>query len=62
MKIEIEELERQVIERMRMDNPWWTSGKIPDDIHQMKSRLWANSRGYSPDEKPSIPRFLLQSC
>ena len=43
MKIEIEELERQVIERMRMDNPWWTSGKIPDDIHQMKSRLYLDS-------------------
>ena len=43
MKIEIEELERQVIERLRMDNPWWTSGKIPDDIHQMKSRLYLDS-------------------
>ena len=43
MKIEQEELERQVIERMRMDNPWWISGQIPEDIHQMKSRLYLDS-------------------
>ena len=29
MKIEQEELEKQVIERMNMDNPWWTTGRMP---------------------------------
>ena len=43
MKIEQKELERQVVERMRMDNPWWTTGMIPADIHQMRRRLYLDS-------------------
>lgn len=43
MKIEQEELERQIVERMRMDNPWWTTGRIDDDISQMKRRLYIDA-------------------
>ena len=43
MKIEQEELERQVIERMNMDNPWWTTGLIPADVQQMNRRLYLDS-------------------
>ena len=43
MKIEQEELERQIVERMRLDNPWWITGLIPMDIHQMKRRLYLES-------------------
>ncbi len=43
MKIEIEELERQIVERMQMDNPWWTTAQIPADIHQMNHRLYLDA-------------------
>lgn len=43
MKIEQEELEKQVIERMNMDNPWWTTGQIPADVQQMNRRLYLDS-------------------
>ena len=43
MKIEQEELEKQVIERMNMDNPWWTTGLIPADVQQMNRRLYLDS-------------------
>ena len=43
MKIEFEELERQIVERMQMDNPWWTTGQIPADIHQMNHRLYLDA-------------------
>lgn len=43
MKIEQEELERQIVERMRIDNPWWATRQIPADIHQMERRLYLES-------------------
>ena len=43
MKIEQEELERQIVERMRMDNPWWTTGGIPEDIGRMERRLYIDA-------------------
>jgi hypothetical protein len=43
MKIEQEVLERQIVERMSIDNPWWTTEQIPADIHQMKRRLYLDS-------------------
>ena len=43
MKIELEELEKQVVARMSMDNPWWMTGQIPADVQQMKSRLYLES-------------------
>lgn len=43
MKIELEELEKQIVARMSMDNPWWMTGQIPADVQQMKSRLYLES-------------------
>lgn len=43
MRIEQEELERQIVERMRIDNPWWTTGQIPMDIHMMEKRLYLDA-------------------
>ena len=34
------ELKKEISERMKYDNPWWISGHIPDDIRQMRSRLY----------------------
>ena len=33
-------LERQIIGRLRVDNPWWTEGEIPDFYQEMKPRLY----------------------
>lgn len=33
-------LERQIIGRLRVDNPWWTEGEIPDFYQDMKPRLY----------------------
>lgn len=30
----------QVIDRLKFENPWWTSGHIDDDYRQMKRRLY----------------------
>ena len=30
----------QVIDRLKFENPWWTSGHIDDDYLQMKRRLY----------------------
>ena len=35
-------LERQIIGRLRVDNPWWTEGQIPDFYQDMKPRLYLN--------------------
>lgn len=34
------ELKEQITVRMRIDNPWWTDGRIPDDIGKMDKRLY----------------------
>ena len=33
-------LERQIIGRLRIDNPWWTEGEIPKFYQDMKPRLY----------------------
>lgn len=33
-------LEKQIIGRLRVDNPWWTEGTIPDFYGQMTPRLY----------------------
>ena len=33
-------LEKQIIGRLRIDNPWWTEGEIPDFYQKMKPRLY----------------------
>lgn len=33
-------LERQIIGRLRIDNPWWAEGAIPDYYRQMTPRLY----------------------
>ncbi|MCI5508570.1 MAG: ATP-binding protein, partial [Bacteroidales bacterium] len=35
-------LEKQIIGRLKVDNPWWTEGKIPDFYRQMSPRLYLN--------------------
>lgn len=33
-------MKEQIAQRLRFDNPWWTSEKIPADLKQMKRRLY----------------------
>ena len=33
-------LEQQIIGRLRVDNPWWTEGKIPNFYYEMTPRLY----------------------
>lgn len=40
MEIDKKELQEQIAIRMRIDNPWWTTGKIPEDIDEMNRRLY----------------------
>ena len=35
-------LEKQIIGRLKVDNPWWTEGKIPDYYTRMSPRLYLN--------------------
>lgn len=40
MKTDNKELITEIAERMRIDNPWWSTGKIPEDINSMNRRLY----------------------
>ncbi len=33
-------LEKQIVARLRVDNPWWTEGKIPDYLLEMSPRKY----------------------
>ena len=33
-------LERQIVGRLRIDNPWWTEGEIPSFYKEMSPRLY----------------------
>lgn len=33
-------LEKQIIGRLKVDNPWWTEGSIPDYYAKMSPRLY----------------------
>ena len=35
-------LEKQIIGRLKVDNPWWTEGRIPDYYAKMSPRLYLN--------------------
>lgn len=35
-------LEKQIVGRLRVDNPWWTEGNIPDYYANMTPRLYLN--------------------
>ena len=35
-------LEKQIIGRLRIDNPWWTEGRIPEYLDKMSPRLYLN--------------------
>ena len=35
-------LEKQIIGRLKVDNPWWTEGRIPDYYSNMSPRLYLN--------------------
>ncbi len=58
MKVEQEELERQIADRMIIDNPWWTTGAIPQDIDQMKRRLYLDSF-YESIKETSVRRAVV---
>lgn len=38
----IELLEKQIVGRLKIDNPWWSEGHIPDDYINMTPRLYLN--------------------
>ena len=50
-------LEKQIIGRLRVDNPWWLEGKIPDYYNQMSPRLYLNI--FMPLVKAVDPRRAL---
>ncbi len=33
-------MKQQILKRLQFDNPWWISGKIPEDYHLMRHRLY----------------------
>ena len=33
-------LEKQIVGRLRVDNPWWTEGEIPSFYKEMSPRLY----------------------
>ncbi len=35
-------LEKQIIGRLKIDNPWWEEGQIPDFYRNMTPRLYLN--------------------
>ena len=35
-----EQIEKQVIGRLKVDNPWWTKGAVPDFLRKMSPRLY----------------------
>ena len=35
-------LERQIIGRLKVDNPWWLEGSVPDFFTRMSPRLYLN--------------------
>ena len=42
-------LEKQILGRLKVDNPWWTEGKIPSYYQAMSPRLYL-------DMHPAIDR------
>lgn len=50
-------LEKQIIGRLKVDNPWWLEGKIPDYYNQMSPRLYLNI--FMPLVKAVDPRRAL---
>lgn len=36
----IDSLKEQILLRLKLDNPWWSSGHIVSDFHEMKRRLY----------------------
>lgn len=35
-------LEKQIVGRLRIDNPWWKTGEILSDYNNMTPRLYLN--------------------
>ena len=33
-------LEKQILGRLKIDNPWWTEGRIPSYYQEMSPRLY----------------------
>ncbi len=51
-------LEKQIIGRLRVDNPWWTEGCIPNFYQEMKPRLYLDIF-YSLVTKIDIKRAVI---
>lgn len=47
-------LEKQIIGRMKVENPWWTEGSVPSDYSSMSPRLYLNI--FYPLVKSTNPR------
>ena len=51
-------LEKQIIGRLRVDNPWWTEGAIPDFYQEMKPRLYLE-KFYSMVTDTKVKRAVI---
>lgn len=54
----VELLERQIMGRLKIDNPWWRTGKIPSDYANMTPRLYLD-KFYPIATDPSIRRAVI---
>ena len=50
-------LEKQIIGRLKIDNPWWTEGRIPEYLDQMSPRSYLNI--FLPLVQETDPRRAL---
>ena len=44
-------LEKQILGRLKIDNPWWTEGRIPSYYQEMSPRLYIQSAYALPDKE-----------
>ena len=51
-------LEKQILGRLKVDNPWWTEGKIPSYYQAMSPRLYLDMF-YPLVKDVSIQRALI---
>ena len=58
MILDSTELKKEISERLRYDNPWWVNGQIPDDIRQMRHRLYLD-QFYAMASDMSVRRAVV---
>ena len=49
-------LEKQIKGRMKVENPWWNDGQVPEDYHDMSPRKYINI--FYPLVKSLEPRSI----